>query len=171
MNQDDWDRFTLVQQEAFNRMLSLLGDEGMQLLVEQGLEVVKARVNALIAHEASLGGSRSTGVRPPLSFKIKEFTGEKGDNLYVWLREVETAFATANLIADHLQVGLALTYLTGKARTWAFTCPDSVTSVFPTWEVLKQKLMDMFATTDLVFQNQLEFLRCRQGTRDLETYV
>ncbi|KAI9906943.1 hypothetical protein PsorP6_002838 [Peronosclerospora sorghi] len=143
----------------------------MDFLVEQGLQAVKARVNALIAHEASCSGGHSTGVRPPLSFKIKEFTGEKGDNLYVWLREVETAFDTANMTADHLQVGHALTHLTGKARAWAFTCSESVTDVFPTWKVLKQKLMDMYATPDLVFQNQLAFLRCRQGTKDLEVYI
>ncbi|KAI9922845.1 hypothetical protein PsorP6_002374 [Peronosclerospora sorghi] len=116
MNQEDWERLTLVQQEAFNRLLSLMGKESMKLLVE-------------------------------------------------------TAFATANVIADHLQVGLALTHLTGKARAWAFTCLDSVMDVFPTWEVLKQKLMDIDAMPDLVFQNQLAFLRCRQGTKDLETYI
>ncbi|CEG39663.1 uncharacterized protein PHALS_09900 [Plasmopara halstedii] len=150
-------------QDGLNKLMSLLGPEGIQHLVAQGPEAIGARLEAVPSYEnaqleylqqemsASFSSMTPPSVtddfpRPmPPMMSVKVFEGKDGEDLLLWVKEVETAIASAMLQTEQQRVVLAIFKLGGRAREWALMCGTSVGAKFPSSAELKLQLSLVFS--------------------------
>uniref|UniRef100_A0AAV1T1N7 Retrotransposon gag domain-containing protein n=1 Tax=Peronospora matthiolae TaxID=2874970 RepID=A0AAV1T1N7_9STRA len=177
-----------AQKVALDELTASLGPEYVEFLVSQGPEVLNARVESFMQYEAALLGqvqdqiasampTRYVSVpdeeaKPlPLRVEVKTYFGKEGDNLILWIREIEMAMRSGLITLDHHQVLLAISKLDGRAREWALTCSTSVDIEFPTWESLKSQLVQVFSPPNQAYRVRSRFLSTRQGKNELSDYV
>ncbi|KAG2840375.1 hypothetical protein PC112_g3759 [Phytophthora cactorum] len=149
--------FPPAQQDALNKLMFLLGPEGISHLASQGPEAVNARLeslsryeNALLEHAqermsaatAAASATREESTRPkPFLVSVKTIEGKDRENLLLWTREVEMAMGTP------------------------------VDAAFPTWAQSKQQLSRVFAPPHQAYRIRSRFLATRQGKKELLDYV
>ncbi|CEG49292.1 Retrotransposon gag domain [Plasmopara halstedii] len=107
----------------------------------------------------------------PLMVSIKVFGGKDGENLLLWVREVEITIASAMLQSEQQHDALAISKLGGRAREWALTCGTSIEAAFPSWAELKLQLSRVFSTTNQAYRVRSRFLAARQGIKELVDFV
>ena len=107
-----------AQKVALDKLTASLGPAYVEFLVSQGPEVLTARVEGFLQYEASLLGqvqdqmasampTRYVSVpdeeaRPrPLRVEVKNYSGKEGENLSLWIREIETAMRSGLIKLDH----------------------------------------------------------------------
>uniref|UniRef100_A0AAV1U985 Retrotransposon gag domain-containing protein n=1 Tax=Peronospora matthiolae TaxID=2874970 RepID=A0AAV1U985_9STRA len=176
-----------AQKVALDKLTASLGPEYVEFLVSQGPEVLNARVESFMQYEATLLGqvqdqiasampTRYVSVpdeeaKPrPLRVEVKNYSGKEGENLILWIREIEMAMRSGLITLDHQQVSLAISKLDGRAREWALTCSTSVDIAFPTWGSLKLQLVQVFSPPNQAYRVRSRFLSTRQGKNELSDY-
>ena len=107
-----------AQKVALDKLTASLGPEYVELLVWQGPEVLTARVEGFLQYEASLlrqvqdqmasaMPTRYVSVpdeeaRPsPLRVEVKNYSRKEGENLILWIREMEMAMRSGLIKLDH----------------------------------------------------------------------
>ena len=138
---------------ALKKLRVLLGNEQVDLILAQGLDVIRARLDAFMQcnstligqvhdHLASVMPTRFVSVpneeprARPLVLTVTTFEVKEGKNLLLWIREVETAMHSSTLLPDQKRFGLDISILGGQVRELALTCSTSVDEAFPTWSML-----------------------------------
>ena len=132
---------------------------------------VEAAVAAALAANAQHSRSTNTIRRKAVKLDVPQYSGKDGENLEHWFLAVETA-ATAQLLDDQaIIVAFALSYLTGRAKEWAFSKRLLNRNAFPTWESFCLELRQTFQPPDNLFRNRARLLACKQGKRTLHEFV
>ena len=107
----------------------------------------------------------------PLRVEFENYSRKEGENLILWIREIEMAMRSGLIKLDHQQVSLAIPKLNGRAREWALTCSTSVDLAFPTRESLKSQLIQVFSKPNQAYRVLSRFLSTLQGKNELTDYV
>ena len=81
----------------------------------------------------------------PLRVDVKLYSGKEGENLTLWIREIEMAMRSGLISIEHQRVSLVISKVDGRAREWALTCGTSVDLAFPTCDSLKLDLLRVFS--------------------------
>ena len=80
----------------------------------------------------------------PLRVDVKHFSGKEGENLTLWIREIEMAMKSGLISIEHQRISLAISKLDGRAREWALTCGTSVDLEFPTCDSHQVRPIESF---------------------------
>uniref|UniRef100_A0AAV1UGG2 Retrotransposon gag domain-containing protein n=1 Tax=Peronospora matthiolae TaxID=2874970 RepID=A0AAV1UGG2_9STRA len=107
----------------------------------------------------------------PLRVEVKNYSGKEGENLILWIREIEMAMRSGLITIDHQQDSLAIPKLDGRSIEWALTCSTSVDIAFPSWESLKSQLVQVLSPPNQAYRVRSRFLSTRQGKNELSDYV
>ncbi|ETO58384.1 hypothetical protein F444_23239, partial [Phytophthora nicotianae P1976] len=99
----------------------------------------------------------------PLRLKVTPYEGKAGENLHFWVREVELAMIAALISTEQLRVADALSNLSGRAKSWAYTREATSPGCFTSWAQLCEQLRAAFLPANYEYRQRSRFLSCKQG--------
>ncbi|RAW19896.1 hypothetical protein PC110_g23662 [Phytophthora cactorum] len=107
----------------------------------------------------------------PLRLKMNPYVGKEDENLHVWVREVELAMDAALISTEQLRVAFALSNLSGRAKSWAYTREATTPGCFASWSQLCKQFRTAFLPANYEYRHRSRFLSCKQGKRELHEYI
>ena len=122
-----------AQKVALDKLIAAIGPEYVEFLAAQGSEVLNARVETFMHYETSLLGqvqnqvasampTRYVAMLPeeakprPLRVGVKHYPGKEGENLTLWIREIEIAMSSGHISLENQRVSLAIYKLDERSR-------------------------------------------------------
>ncbi|KAG2974945.1 hypothetical protein PC121_g23442 [Phytophthora cactorum] len=170
------------QYESVRQIAGIFGMDALQSLVAATPAEQVERVNAfdtyergLIAHVRGSMQPPMAEVKPshqkPLRLKVSPYEGKEDENLHFWVREVELAVDTALISTEQLRVAFALSNLSGRAKSWAYTREATTPGCFESWAQLCEQLRAAFLPANYEYLQRSRFLSCKQGKRELHEYI
>uniref|UniRef100_A0AAV1UC82 Uncharacterized protein n=1 Tax=Peronospora matthiolae TaxID=2874970 RepID=A0AAV1UC82_9STRA len=115
--------FSEAQQVTLEKLKALIEHEQVAIIVSQGLDALRARLEAFSNFDYMLIGQVHDHVASAMP-----------------TREMEVTISSALLRSEQQKVGLALSKLGGRSREWAVTSGTSTGEAFPIRNMLKQQL-------------------------------
>ena len=106
-----------------------------------------------------------------LKLDVSKYSGSDKESLLRWLVELEAALQARNLTNPQLQVAYAMSCLAGRAKTWAFGRRLADPQCFGTYQRFREALREAFEPPKSEFRARAEFLKIRQGKRDIHAYA
>uniref|UniRef100_A0AAV1V357 Retrotransposon gag domain-containing protein n=1 Tax=Peronospora matthiolae TaxID=2874970 RepID=A0AAV1V357_9STRA len=140
----------------------------------QGELAVERQKIALLQQQGShqsMGGP--THLRRPETLKIyiSRFKGTDEDSLLRWFVELDDAIRARHIEGDEMQVTLALSTLTGRAKVWALGLKLHDPNVFESLEILMSRIKETFEPPRAESRARSALLRLNQGKRDVHAYA
>uniref|UniRef100_H3H624 Retrotransposon gag domain-containing protein n=1 Tax=Phytophthora ramorum TaxID=164328 RepID=H3H624_PHYRM len=182
MDRSEFPHLNDSQFESVRKMAGIFGMDALQSLAAATPAEQLERVSAfdtyeqgLIAHvrgslQAPMAEQKS--VQPkPLRLKVNPYEGKEGENLHFWVQEVELAMDVALVSDERLRVAFALSHLSGRAKSWAYTREATTPGCFASWAQLCEKLRAAFLPANYEYRQRSRFLACKQGRRELHEYI
>ncbi|KAE9266053.1 hypothetical protein PR003_g32255 [Phytophthora rubi] len=78
----------------------------------------------------------------------------------------------AALVSDErLRVAFALSNLSGRAKSWAYTREATTPGCFASWSQLCEQLRAAFLPANYEYRQRSRILACKQGRRELHEYI
>uniref|UniRef100_A0AAV1V9B1 Retrotransposon gag domain-containing protein n=1 Tax=Peronospora matthiolae TaxID=2874970 RepID=A0AAV1V9B1_9STRA len=136
----------------------------------QGELAVKQQKIALLQQQGShqsMGGPTHMRRTEPLKIDISRYKGTDKDSLLRWSVELDDAIRARHVEGDEMQVTLALSSLTGRAKTWALGLKLHDSYAFESSEILKSRLKETFEPPRAECRARSALLRLKQGKRDV----
>jgi hypothetical protein len=106
-----------------------------------------------------------------LKLDVSKYSGSDNESLLRWLVELEAALQARNIATHQLQVAFAMSCLAGRAKTWAFGRRLADPKCFATYLQFRADLREAFEPPKSEFRARAEFLKIKQGKRDIHAYV
>jgi hypothetical protein len=106
-----------------------------------------------------------------LKLDVAKYSGSDKESLLRWLVELEAAITARNIGEPHLQVAFAMSCLAGRAKTWAFGRRLADPDCFGSYQHFRAALREAFEPPKSEFRARAEFLKIKQGKRDINAYV
>ncbi|KAG3072911.1 hypothetical protein PI125_g22384 [Phytophthora idaei] len=104
------------------------------------------------------GVVRDDTARAVIETAREQLCGKEGEPLLRWLVEVDTAIAARRIFDDPSKVAFAMSYLGGRARSWAYGRRLTDATCFGTYAEFKEELRQAFEPPKNEFRSRAEFL-------------
>jgi hypothetical protein len=167
-----------LEWKAILGLSELLGEKQVLLLLSSNTPAEHQRIafNFIARDNERLREKeKSNGSRPqqpkPLKLYVPLYKGEDSQNLPRWFVSVERAITAQQIKDESLKVSFVISKLDGPARSWAEGCQLADPNAFPTYQGLKESLMETFQPPKSEFRARAEYLDIRQGKLDIHAYV
>ncbi|KAG3031278.1 hypothetical protein PC121_g18774 [Phytophthora cactorum] len=182
MDRNEFPHLNDSQYESVRKMAGIFGMEALQSLVAATPAEQVERVNAFDTYERGLIAHMRGSIQPPMAevkpshqkplrLKVNPYEGKEGGNIHFWVREVELAMDAALISTEQLRVAFALSNLSGRAKSWAYTREATTPGCFASWAQLCEQLRAAFLPANYEYHQRSQFLSCKQGKRELHEYI
>uniref|UniRef100_A0AAV1TEQ6 Retrotransposon gag domain-containing protein n=1 Tax=Peronospora matthiolae TaxID=2874970 RepID=A0AAV1TEQ6_9STRA len=167
----------LMDEPAISGMLESLSSDQKHASIKkflQGELSVERQKIALLQQQGShqsMGGPTHILRLESLKIDISRYKGTDEDSLLRWFVELDDATRALHIEGDDMQVTVALSNLTGRAKTWALGLKLHDQIVFESLEILKSRLKEKFEPPKAEFRARSAILRLKQGKRDVHAYA
>ena len=165
-------KFIQHELDAAREKVTLLHQQGSQqsqLLRELGAQ----QFELLRQQQSQTAVPGPTHARRPETLKIdiSKYRGVEEDSLLRWFVELDDAIRARHISDEQMQVAFAQSNLAGRAKTWALGLKLHDPYVFGSLDVFKTRLRQTFEPPRAEFRARTEFLKLKQGMRDVHAYA
>ncbi|KAG3245726.1 hypothetical protein PI124_g9524 [Phytophthora idaei] len=182
MDRNEFPHLNDSQYESVRKMAGIFGMEALQSLVAATPAEQVERVNAFDTYERGLTAHVRGSMQPPMAevkpshqkplrLKVSPYEGKEGETLHFWFREVELAMDAALISTEQLRVAFALSNLSGRAKSWAYTREATTPGCFASWAQLCEQLRAALLPVNYEYRQRSRFLSCKQGKRELHEHI
>ncbi|KAG4037513.1 hypothetical protein PC123_g26923 [Phytophthora cactorum] len=165
MDRNDFPHLNDSPYESVRKLAGIFGMDALQSLVAATPAEQVERVNAFDTYERGLIAHVRGSMQPPMAeakpshqkplrLKVNPYEGKKGENLHFWVREVELAMDAALISTEQLHVAFALSNLSGRAKSWAYTREATTPGCFASWAQLCEQLRAAFLPANYEYRQR-----------------
>lgn len=161
-----------IEWDALLRLSNVIGAGPVKMLLRNGSEIEqRSAALGFMQQEISANSSAKMPKMDSLKVEVSTYKGEEKESLLRWLVELDAGI-DARAISDHrLKVAFAMSRLAGRAKKWAFGKRMADPQCFPKYESFKDAIKLAFEPPKCEFRARAEFLKLKQGKRDLHAYI
>ncbi|KAG3009321.1 hypothetical protein PC120_g15692 [Phytophthora cactorum] len=159
MDPNEFPHLNDAQLESIRKVAGIFGMNALQSLAAATPAEQVERVNAFDAYERGL-------IAHANPYEEKE-----GESLHFWVQEVELAMEAALITSESLRVEFALSNLSGRAKSWAYTREATSPGCFASWAHLCEQLRAAFLPANYEYRQRPRFLSCKHVRRELHEYI
>ncbi|KAG3241656.1 hypothetical protein PI124_g13482 [Phytophthora idaei] len=166
--------------KALQRLVTVIGEAAVATMPrtlspteQHGValgSIVKEQRDAAAAATTTASSGTAPRVQS-LKLHVSNCVGKEGEPFLRWLVEVDTAIAARRIFDDPSKVAFAMSWLGGRARSWAYGRRLTDATCFGTYAEFKEELRQAFESPKNEFRSRAEFLDLQQGKHDVHAYA